>query len=142
MIRRPPRSTLFPYTTLFRSLAALPPRPELHSHVPGQSSAEDVEQPTLPRIALGGPRHLGPEEEIGVVEGGRHSEHFAPPALLVLHGSRRNRGHAALQAALGKGPGLDDHRLTDLHVADLPLWDGDLSSDRGELVHLDDEVGQ
>src|SRR3712207_7894494 len=26
MIRRPPRSTLFPYTTLFRSLAALRPR--------------------------------------------------------------------------------------------------------------------
>src|SRR5258708_26223005 len=26
MIRRPPRSTLFPYTTLFRSLADLPPR--------------------------------------------------------------------------------------------------------------------
>src|SRR3712207_7583085 len=25
MIRRPPRSTLFPYTTLFRSLAAGPP---------------------------------------------------------------------------------------------------------------------
>src|SRR2546428_14159708 len=27
MIRRPPRSTLFPYTTLFRSLAALPDGP-------------------------------------------------------------------------------------------------------------------
>src|SRR2546426_7895314 len=26
MIRRPPRSTLFPYTTLFRSTAAPPPR--------------------------------------------------------------------------------------------------------------------
>src|SRR2546430_3793733 len=26
MIRRPPRSTLFPYTTLFRSLPALSPR--------------------------------------------------------------------------------------------------------------------
>src|SRR2546425_12672707 len=26
MIRRPPRSTLFPYTTLFRSLADRPPR--------------------------------------------------------------------------------------------------------------------
>src|SRR2546430_10112333 len=26
MIRRPPRSTLFPYTTLFRSPARLPPR--------------------------------------------------------------------------------------------------------------------
>src|SRR5215211_8938518 len=28
MIRRPPRSTLFPYTTLFRSVSALRPRPE------------------------------------------------------------------------------------------------------------------
>src|SRR5256885_9258391 len=27
MIRRPPRSTLFPYTTLFRSRAELPPLP-------------------------------------------------------------------------------------------------------------------
>src|SRR3712207_7707114 len=27
MIRRPPRSTLFPYTTLFRSLRAVLPRP-------------------------------------------------------------------------------------------------------------------
>src|SRR5205809_2023686 len=27
MIRPPPRSTLFPYTTLFRSLSALKPRP-------------------------------------------------------------------------------------------------------------------
>src|SRR2546430_7216501 len=29
MIRRPPRSTLFPYTTLFRSRLPSPPRPEL-----------------------------------------------------------------------------------------------------------------
>src|SRR2546429_5608986 len=37
MIRRPPRSTLFPYTTLFRSPrqaqgARLPPRPRLRPH--------------------------------------------------------------------------------------------------------------
>src|SRR3989442_4660672 len=138
MIRRPPRSTLFPYTTLFRSLAALPPRPELHSHVPGQSSAEDVEQATLPTIDLGGPRHLGPQEEIGVVDGGRHPEHLAPPSLLVLHGNRCNRGHAALRGTLGKCPGLDDHPLTYLHVADLPLWDADLHSDPYELLPLDD----
>src|ERR1022692_5081385 len=31
MIRRPPRSTLFPYTTLFRSPAS-PPRPRPPSH--------------------------------------------------------------------------------------------------------------
>src|SRR3712207_8852944 len=29
MIRRPPRSTLFPYTTLFRSVVAVPLLPEL-----------------------------------------------------------------------------------------------------------------
>src|SRR2546429_6689795 len=35
MIRRPPRSTLFPYTTLFRSL--LRPRPRrIHHSSPGQ----------------------------------------------------------------------------------------------------------
>src|SRR5256885_7080524 len=34
MIRRPPRSTLFPYTTLFRSLPFLANRPEKPSAVP------------------------------------------------------------------------------------------------------------
>src|SRR5258708_8458170 len=36
MIRRPPRSTLFPYTTLFRSLPAPPEQrklPGIHAHV-------------------------------------------------------------------------------------------------------------
>src|SRR5256885_13036839 len=32
MIRRPPRSTLFPYTTLFRSLYELPP--DEHASIP------------------------------------------------------------------------------------------------------------
>src|SRR3712207_7602615 len=35
MIRRPPRSTLFPYTTLFRSRAAL----ELDAGLPGERGA-------------------------------------------------------------------------------------------------------
>src|SRR2546422_4827577 len=30
MIRRPPRSTLFPYTTLFRSVVCAPPHPAEH----------------------------------------------------------------------------------------------------------------
>src|SRR5260370_31450988 len=33
MIRRPPRSTLFPYTTLFRSAVALLPLPQDHGSV-------------------------------------------------------------------------------------------------------------
>src|SRR2546430_4529302 len=43
MIRRPPRSTLFPYTTLFRSYARrgvlLPPRAPPHAHV-GEDGSE------------------------------------------------------------------------------------------------------
>src|SRR5258708_12505813 len=44
MIRRPPRSTLFPYTTLFRSLDAkgklvLPGLVDMHAHVYPQVSA-------------------------------------------------------------------------------------------------------
>src|SRR3712207_7436520 len=35
MIRRPPRSTLFPYTTLFRSTHAQPPTGEPVEHVDG-----------------------------------------------------------------------------------------------------------
>src|SRR2546425_6865583 len=34
MIRRPPRSTLFPYTTLFRSLPAVEERLKLQMHIP------------------------------------------------------------------------------------------------------------
>src|SRR2546422_4735292 len=46
MIRRPPRSTLFPYTTLFRSLQTLP-RPTINlfsggKHAGGQAPLQDV----------------------------------------------------------------------------------------------------
>src|SRR2546429_7348228 len=39
MIRRPPRSTLFPYTTLFRSAAVCPPLPQLVFCAPPEDSA-------------------------------------------------------------------------------------------------------
>src|SRR2546430_12415505 len=45
MIRRPPRSTLFPYTTLFRSQSARPDekqdRAETFAYLRGQSSLHD-----------------------------------------------------------------------------------------------------
>src|SRR3712207_7701332 len=51
MIRRPPRSTLFPYTTLFRSAEREPERAALvkerrHCHVP---SAADLAEQVLTR---------------------------------------------------------------------------------------------
>src|SRR5690348_17482414 len=39
MIRRPPRSTLFPYTTLFRSQVTEGPRPQRAPHLGGKVQA-------------------------------------------------------------------------------------------------------
>src|SRR3712207_8268468 len=43
MIRRPPRSTLFPYTTLFRSLR----RREVEELSPGDAVVRQADRPTL-----------------------------------------------------------------------------------------------
>src|SRR3712207_1302239 len=49
MIRRPPRSTLFPYTTLFRSAETLPERP---GALPPKAGAIDVDvHPAVPSMA-------------------------------------------------------------------------------------------
>src|SRR2546422_7376805 len=43
MIRRPPRSTLFPYTTLFRSRHAVPAHRPIHPRVEGIVDRRHVE---------------------------------------------------------------------------------------------------
>src|ERR1039458_9801034 len=55
MIRRPPRSTLFPYTTLFRSIASNSPyRPEKPTEVWAQATASAaVGAPDGRRIRMG-----------------------------------------------------------------------------------------
>src|SRR3712207_8151957 len=66
MIRRPPRSTLFPYTTLFRS----PAPPVVLRHAPHALGAERVgEDPRLhravddhPGAVRRAPRQLGPRD--------------------------------------------------------------------------------
>src|SRR3712207_8277935 len=55
MIRRPPRSTLFPYTTLFRSRGgALPGRPEVTEEAPMTWLAEvfGIARPVIGMIHL------------------------------------------------------------------------------------------
>src|SRR2546430_3598490 len=60
MIRRPPRSTLFPYTTLFRSLADLPP----------QKSHHQSRDQTAPHFRITDLRFFGGDDKIA----GRRSE--------------------------------------------------------------------
>src|SRR2546427_12654071 len=61
MIRRPPRSTLFPYTTLFRSDAAGPDRPASRA---GSGSA--IQTPPAPAPRPFAPSlSAGPAERLG-----------------------------------------------------------------------------
>src|SRR2546430_10021911 len=55
MIRRPPRSTLFPYTTLFRSTAGRPDRPDGGRVLPrrGRPGRPGVHRQHLPVHASG-----------------------------------------------------------------------------------------
>src|SRR5260370_41771599 len=75
MIRRPPRSTLFPYTTLFRSDPALPPDPDdHHGGHPGGAAAG-----------------AGLRRRRGVAPAARHLDHRRPvrePDPDPLHDAR------------------------------------------------------
>src|SRR5260370_9859939 len=72
MIRRPPRSTLFPYTTLFRSwdhaivetfLTLLAARPDTHiARRGGAAFAADISQQARSALASGGERAARSEE--------------------------------------------------------------------------------
>src|SRR2546430_13340448 len=64
MIRRPPRSTLFPYTTLFRSIS---PRDDGRIHRPTPRSLRAVESTMTPR-------HI-PVLLLGLIAGMRSEEH-------------------------------------------------------------------
>src|SRR2546429_7142054 len=61
MIRRPPRSTLFPYTTLFRSLVGDLGKPPLDLIDPGPTRGGEVQM--IARMARKPTNHLGRSEE-------------------------------------------------------------------------------
>src|SRR5256885_2829459 len=75
MIRRPPRSTLFPYTTLFRSHVALRPR-------------------LLQILDVAGVQHV----EAAVGE--RHALAQPPPALQDRKSTRLNSSHLVISYAV------------------------------------------
>src|SRR3712207_8965594 len=73
MIRRPPRSTLFPYTTLFRSLLGLAVRD-------GRIPRNPAERIPLPRVTRQEPRFLTHDEVERLGEaGGAGGDVIWPP---------------------------------------------------------------
>src|SRR3712207_7624707 len=63
MIRRPPRSTLFPYTTLFRSHYS---RESAHPEEPWSST--DNMQTRATRDSAGRRRHAGPDTQVQPID--------------------------------------------------------------------------
>src|SRR3712207_1181101 len=95
MIRRPPRSTLFPYTTLFRSVL----RPELED-VADLHRLEDVERA---RLAVGARLALLHRAEVGPTVGPDVALDFdAADVEVVLVRAGRHRA-PALERRVGDG---------------------------------------
>src|SRR3712207_9513328 len=87
MIRRPPRSTLFPYTTLFRSLL-----PHVERHLPGAQFVVDN------RAGAGG--QIGSEAAFTARPDGHTLGAVTSPALMTIAIERRGRapggGHTVI----------------------------------------------
>src|SRR2546422_9127818 len=111
MIRRPPRSTLFPYTTLFRSGRARPRHPQrgdrdLDPDHPARGARHPVERAVHPRDAVrgGGPvaRRPAPPDRLPP-----HPAQHRGAVHRPLHGPARQRhprrGDAVVPRARGAG---------------------------------------
>src|SRR2546430_14705204 len=115
MIRRPPRSTLFPYTTLFRSAVALTPLKRMQNHWSTIILAED-----LGRIAAERGEHERAARLLGAVANLREEAGAAPlpperEALDHLAESvRANIGAAAFETAFRAGHALSLSQAQDL----------------------------
>src|SRR3712207_8922550 len=79
MIRRPPRSTLFPYTTLFRSEQLLPPEQRCQCDAPEPGPSVREEPPSVEQVPTGNgkrARHAFTRKTVdAIVTPGRSEEH-------------------------------------------------------------------
>src|SRR3712207_8536126 len=142
MIRRPPRSTLFPYTTLFRSCGSL-------------SSARRRMRSTAGLISgfrlrgLGGGEVMCRAAMVRGVSLGRSARNGGRPTSASDRKSTRlNSSHANISYAVfclnknnahgGEHPAVDVVDTAEAHrpgrPPGVPLWGGDLGRDR--LVHF------
>src|SRR5256885_11624253 len=94
MIRRPPRSTLFPYTTLFRSVSAGPPS-SLHSGCVGAEKND----------------WQGVQLRIRGIRSEEHTSELQSPCNLVcrLLLEKKNKNRIHLLDSTRKSPPVDRH---------------------------------
>src|SRR3712207_7490514 len=79
MIRRPPRSTLFPYTTLFRSRGRLAPAPQAGV----RSAAPRRDRPAAPRQLHEDQARRGSQREHGEERSEEHTSELQSRQYLV-----------------------------------------------------------
>src|SRR5256886_16473220 len=104
MIRRPPRSTLFPYTTLFRSRSRL-------------AGCREGAIATDPRRASGGDRARGREPRTAQAHDGARDYAWARAgAVESRRGGERDEAHRGADG--GRGGGVH-HTPVDCHPAEL-----------------------
>src|SRR3712207_8308687 len=97
MIRRPPRSTLFPYTTLFRSDVEQPPLLGQHLHAPVEDGAVDAGHPLDQQL---GAQQRAPVAEVGP-DALLHTGHADDVPLQADRKSTRlNSSHANISYAV------------------------------------------
>src|SRR2546422_7109895 len=124
MIRRPPRSTLFPYTTLFRSVSRVEDGDEavafvwrvetaqrgIHREMPGAAHEPDRADP-LSRGAQNRDRRASLVGDEEAARSGVEDEILWP----LAHGERRDRRHLRASDATSEreaeGQGRDLHRI-------------------------------
>src|SRR3712207_8438413 len=100
MIRRPPRSTLFPYTTLFRSAAIPVQLGKARSHVLGERDARPLRRRSHGPAALGD--ELAEVERLRgeiVVRSEEHTSELQSRQYLVcrlLLEKKHNRSHSRI----------------------------------------------
>src|SRR5256885_9658908 len=84
MIRRPPRSTLFPYTTLFRSLRSAPLPPYISNvAVPGATVFDPVHAGPTPSANALTLLILGARSQIQAMRSEEHTSELQSPCNLV-----------------------------------------------------------
>src|SRR2546426_11542233 len=128
MIRRPPRSTLFPYTTLFRSLA------EPEARVPVRLGVAPRDEPVLLAEIVG--IVLEPRVEVGM----RHEHHAADRELEVepARGGSVPRSRRAQRIAPGVARAGRGHLAVDTQPGAIGLPGG---TEIGEDVAHDAALG-